>query len=183
LVRQLASLFALDSFAGGFVIQSLVVYWFHSRFGLDLAVLGWISFGTQVLSGLSLLLATPLARRFGLVPTMVFSHLISNLLLIAVAFAPTAGWAVSFLFARHLLSQIDVPTRQTFLMLTVEDHEREAAAVLTNTSRTLAQSVSPALTGWIMQAVSLSAPFVLGGGLKIIYDLMLYATARHVRQK
>lgn len=183
LIRRLAALFALDAFAGGFVIQSLVVYWFHSRFGLDLATLGWISFGTQVLSGLSFLLATPLARRFGLVPTMVFSHLISNLLLIAVALATTSGWAVSFLLARHLLSQMDVPTRQTFLMLVVEDQEREGAAVLTNMSRTLAQSVSPALTGWIMQAVSLSAPFVLGGGLKIAYDLMLYATVRNVRQK
>jgi MFS family permease len=183
LIRRLAALFALDSFAGGFVIQSLVVYWFHSRFGLDLAALGWISFGTQILSGSSFLLATPLAQRFGLVPTMVFSHLISNLLLIAVALSPTAGWAVSFLLARHLSSQMDVPTRQTFLMLAIEDHEREGAAVLTNMSRTLAQSVSPALTGWIMQSVSLSAPFVLGGGLKIVYDLMLYATARNIEEK
>lgn len=183
LIRRLAALFALDSFAGGFVIQSLVVYWFHSHFGLGLASLGWIAFGTQVLSGLSLLLAPPLARRFGLVPTMVLSHLVSNCFLIALALAPTVAMAVSLLLARHLLSQIDVPTRQTFLMLAVKDHEREAAAVVTNTSRTLAQAISPALTGWVMQVISLSAPFVVGGGLKIAYDLLLYAAVRHVRHR
>jgi MFS family permease len=112
---------------------------------------------------------------------MVFSHLISNLFLIALAFAPTATVAVSLLLARHLLSQMDLPTRQTFLMLAVEDHEREHAASLTNTTRTLAQSVSPAVTGWVMQGISLSAPFILGGGLKIVYDLLLYATIRAVR--
>lgn len=183
LVRRLAALFALDSLAGGFVIQSLVTYWFYTRFGLDLAQLGWIFFGTQILSGLSLLLAARLAPRLGLVNTMVFSHLISNVLLIALALAPTAGAAVVLLLARHLLSQMDLPTRQTFLMLAVEDHEREHAAALTNTSRTLAQSVSPTLTGWIMQGVSLGAPFVLGGGLKIVYDLLLYVTIRNVRTR
>jgi len=182
-VRRIAALFALDSLAGGFVIQSLVAYWFYTRFQLDLATLGWIFFGAQLLSGLSLLLAAWLAPRLGLVNTMVFSHLISNVLLIAVAFAPTAVLAAALLLARHLLSQMDVPTRQTFLMLAVEDHEREGAATLTNMSRTVAQSASPALTGWVMQGVSLSAPFVLGGGLKIIYDLLLYATIRNVRTR
>jgi MFS family permease len=183
LVRRIAALFALDSLAGGFVIQSLVTYWFYTRFGMDLAQLGWIFFGTQLLSGLSLLLAARLAPRLGLVNTMVFSHLISNVLLIAVALAPTAGAAVGLLLARHLLSQMDLPTRQSFLMLAVEDHEREHAAALTNTSRTLAQSLSPTITGWIMQGLSLSAPFVLGGGLKIVYDLLLYATIRNVRTR
>jgi MFS family permease len=180
LVHRLAALFALDSLAGGFVLQSLVAYWFHTRFGMDLAALGWTFFGAQVLSGLSLLLAARLAPRLGLVNTMVFSHLISNVLLIAVALAPSAWLAVSLLLARHLLSQMDVPTRQSFLMLAVQDHEREGAASLTNVSRTLAQSVSPALTGWVMTSVSLAAPFFLGGGLKIAYDLMLYATIRKV---
>jgi MFS family permease len=183
LVRRIAALFALDSLAGGFVIQSLVTYWFYTRFGMDLAQLGWIFFGTQLLSGLSLLLAARLAPRLGLVNTMVFSHLISNVLLIALAVAPTAGAAVALLLARHLLSQMDLPTRQSFLMLAVEDHEREHAAALTNTSRTLAQSLSPTITGWIMQGLSLSAPFVLGGGLKIVYDLLLYATIRNVRMR
>lgn len=180
LIRRLAALFALDSLAGGFVLQSLVAYWFYTRFGMGLAALGWIFFGTQVLSGLSLLLAARLAPRLGLVNTMVLSHLISNVLLIAVALAPSAWLAVILLLARHLLSQMDVPTRQSFLMLVVQDHEREGAASLTNVSRTLAQSVSPALTGWVMTSVSLAAPFFLGGGLKIVYDLMLYATIRKV---
>lgn len=183
LVHRLAALFALDSLAGGFVLQSLVAYWFYTRFGMDLAALGWTFFGAQVLSGLSLLLAARLAPRLGLVNTMVFSHLISNVLLIAVALAPSAWLAVSLLLARHLLSQMDVPTRQSFLMLAVQDHEREGAASLTNVSRTLAQSVSPALTGWVMTSVSLAAPFFLGGGLKIAYDLMLYATIRRVEAR
>jgi len=183
LVRRIAALFALDSFAGGFVIQSLVTYWFYTRFDLALGTLGWIFFGTQILSGLSLLLAARLAPRLGLVNTMVFSHLISNLLLIALAFASTLSVAVTLLLARHLLSQMDLPTRQTFLMLAVEDQEREHAATLTNTTRTVAQSVSPAVTGWIMQTLSLSAPFLLGGGLKIVYDLLLYATIRNIRTR
>ncbi len=183
LVRRIAALFALDSLAGGFVIQSLVTYWFYTRFDMNLAQLGWIFFGTQILSGLSLLLAARLAPRLGLVNTMVFSHLISNVLLIALAFAPTAGAAVVLLLARHLLSQMDLPTRQTFLMLAVEDHEREHAATLTNTSRTLAQSASPTVTGWIMQGLSLSAPFLIGGGLKIVYDILLYLTIRNVRTR
>jgi MFS family permease len=153
-VRRLAVIFALDSFAGGFVVQSLIAYWFYTRFGLGLEALGWIFFGVQILSGLSLLLAARVAPRLGLVNTMVFSHLIS---------------------------QMDVPTRQTFLMLAVRDHEREHAASLTNMSRTLAQSVSPALTGLVMQGAWLMAPFFLGGGLKIVYDLWLYATIRHVK--
>jgi MFS family permease len=183
LVRRIAALFALDSFAGGFVIQSLVTYWFYTRFDLPLGTLGWIFFGTQILSGLSLLLAARLAPRLGLVNTMVFSHLISNVLLIALAVAPTLSVAVTLLLARHLLSQMDLPTRQTFLMLAVEDQEREHAATLTNTTRTVAQSVSPAVTGWIMQTLSLSAPFILGGGLKIVYDLLLYITIRNVRTR
>jgi len=180
-VRRIAVIFALDSFAGGFVVQTLIAYWFYTRFGLGLDALGWIFFGVQILSGLSLLLAARAAPRLGLVNTMVFSHLISNVLLIGVALASTAWLAVTFLLARHLLSQMDVPTRQTFLMLAVRDHEREHAASITNMSRTLAQSVSPALTGFVMQGLSLTAPFFLGGGLKIVYDLWLYATIRHVK--
>jgi len=180
LIHRLAALFALDSLAGGFVLQSLIAYWFYTRFGMDLTALGWTFFGAQILSGLSLLLAARLAPRLGLVNTMVFSHLVSNVLLIGIALAPSAGLAVALLLSRHLLSQMDVPTRQSFLMLAVQDHERESAASLTNMSRTLAQSVSPALTGWVMASVSLAAPFFLGGGLKIVYDLLLYRTIRHL---
>ena len=183
LIHRLAALFALDSLAGGFVLQSLIAYWLYTRFEMGLTALGWTFFGAQVLSGLSLLLAARLAPRLGLVNTMVFSHLISNVLLIGVALAPSAALAVSLLLARHLLSQMDVPTRQTFLMLAVQDHEREGAASLTNVSRTLAQSISPALSGWVIATGSLAAPFFLGGGLKIVYDLMLYATIRHVETR
>ena len=179
-VRRIAVIFALDSFAGGFVVQSLIAYWFYTRFSLGLDSLGWIFFGVQILSALSLLLAARAAPRLGLVNTMVFSHLISNVLLIGVALSPVASLAIGLLLARHLLSQMDLPTRQTFLMLAVRDHEREHAAAITNMSRSLAQSVSPALTGFAMQGLSLAVPFFLGAGLKIVYDLWLYATIRHM---
>jgi MFS family permease len=181
LVRKLAALFALDSLAGGFLLQTLVAYWFYTRWDLPLTGLGWVFFGAQLLSGLSLLLASRLALRLGLVNTMVFSHLASNVLVILLALAPTVVIAVPLLWARHLLSQMDVPTRQAFLLLAVQDHERERATSLTNTTRTLAQAISPTFTGWLMQSVALSAPFVLGGGLKIVYDLLLYVTIRRVR--
>jgi MFS family permease len=181
LVRRLAALFALDSFAGGFVLQSLVAYFLHARFGLPLETLGVVFALTQVCTAASLLAAPLCASRFGLLPTMVVSHLVSNVLLIAIAAAPAASTAVALLLARHLLSQIDVPTRQAYVMAVVADHEREAAASFTNLSRTLAQAVTPALTGWVMQAVALSAPFALGGGLKIVYDLLLWRTFKDVK--
>lgn len=176
IVRRIAALFALDSFAGGFVLQSLVAYFLHARFGLGLEALGQVFFVAQVLTAASLLLAPPLARTFGLLPTMVGTHLVSNLFLIAIAVAPAAWVAIALLFARQLLSQIDVPTRQSWVMSVVADDEREAAATTTTLWRTAAQSVTPTLTGWIMQTISLSAPFVLGGTLKIAYDLLLYWT-------
>jgi len=178
LIHRLAALFALDALAGGFVVQSLISYWFFVHFGVALASLGAIFFGTYVLTALSFLIAARVALRIGLVNTMVFSHLLSNALLIAMAFAPTVSVAVGLLLARHLLSQMDVPTRQAYLMSVVEDHEREAAATLTNASRTIAQSLSPAVTGYVMQTIGMSAPFILGGSLKIVYDVLLYATCR-----
>ncbi|HSF05294.1 MAG TPA: MFS transporter [Methylomirabilota bacterium] len=183
LIRRMATLFSLDSFAGGFVLQSLVAYFLHTRFGLALADLGLVFFAAQLLTAASLLLATPLAHRFGLLPTMVVSHLVSNVLLIAIAVAPSATAAVALLLGRQLLSQIDVPTRQAYVMAVVEDHEREAAASLTTLTRTVAQAASPALTGWTMQALALGAPFVLGGGLKMLYDVLLYIMFRDVKLK
>ena len=180
LIRRFAALFALDSFAGGFVLQALVSYYLHRRYGLDLEQLGIIFGGAQILTAISVLLAARAAARYGLLETMVVSHLASNVALMAIAIAPTAGVAVALLFLRQLLSQMDVPTRQAYVMAVVADHEREAAASLTNLSRTIAQAVTPALTGWVMQAVALSAPFVLGGGLKIVYDVLIWLTFRHV---
>jgi MFS family permease len=181
LIRRMAALFSLDSFAGGFVLQSLVAYFLHTRFGLALADLGLVFFAAQLVTAASLLLAAPLAHRFGLLPTMVVSHLVSNVLLIAIAVAPSAIVAVALLLGRQLLSQIDVPTRQAYVMAVVEDHEREAAASLTTLTRTVAQAVSPALTGWTMQALALGAPFVLGGGLKMLYDVLLYVMFKDVK--
>jgi MFS family permease len=180
LIRRLAALFALDSFAGGFVLQSLVAYYLHVHFRLGLEALGPVFFVTQLLTAVSLLMAARVAARVGLLNTMVVTHLASNVLLMAIALAPAAWVAVGLLWARHLLSQMDVPTRQAYLMAVVEDREREAAAATTNLARTAAQAVSPALTGWVMQALAVSAPFVLGGGLKIAYDLLLYTTCRRV---
>ena len=180
LIRKLAALFSLDSFAGGFVLQSLVAYYLHTRFELPLDALGRIFFVAQMLTAVSLLLAGRLAGRFGLLNTMVFSHLVSNVILIGIAVAPTATVAVALLFARQLLSQIDVPTRQAYVMAVVQDHEREAAATITTLWRTVAQAVTPALTGVVMQSVALGTPFVLGGGLKIVYDLLLYRTFKDV---
>jgi MFS family permease len=181
LIRRFAALFALDSFAGGFVLQSLVSYYLHERYGLGLETLGMVFGVAQIITAISVLLAARVARRHGLLPTMVVSHLISNVALIAIAAAPTATAAVAFLFLRQLLSQMDVPTRQAYVMAVVADHEREAAASLTNLSRTVAQAVTPAVTGWVMQTVALSAPFVLGGGLKIVYDVLIWLAFRHVK--
>ena len=181
LIRRFAALFAIDSFAGGFVIQSLVSYYLYRRYALDLETLGLIFGVAQILTAISVLLAARVARRYGLLETMVVTHLASNVALIAIAAAPNAAIAVSLLFLRQLLSQMDVPTRQAYVMAVVADHEREAAASLTNLSRTIAQAITPALTGWVMQAVALSAPFVLGGGLKIVYDVLIWLTFRHVK--
>jgi MFS family permease len=183
LIRRLAALFSIDSFAGGFVVQSLVAYFLHERFGLGLDALGAVFLVAQLLTAASLLLAPRLARRFGLLPTMVVTHLVSNVLLMAIAAAPGAGVAVLLLFGRQLLSQIDVPTRQAYVMAVVDDHEREAAATTTTLWRTAAQAVSPLLTGWIMQSVAMSAPFVLGGGLKIVYDVLLYLTFKDIKPR
>ena len=182
-IRRLAALFSIDSFAGGFVLQSLIAYFLHERFDLGLDALGRVFLVAQLLTAASLLLAPRLARRFGLLPTMVVTHLISNVLLIAIAAAPAAWVAVSLLFGRQLLSQIDVPTRQAYVMAVVDDREREAAATTTTLWRTSAQAVTPLLTGWIMQTVALSAPFVLGGALKIVYDVLLYLTFKDVKPR
>jgi MFS family permease len=183
LIRRLAALFSLDSFAGGFVLQSLVAYYLHARYALGLEALGQIFLVAQLVTAASLLLAARAARRFGLLPTMVISHLASNVFLIAIALAPAAWLAVGLLYARQLLSQMDVPTRQAYVMAVVEDHEREAAATTTTLWRTVAQAVSPTVTGWVMASVALGAPFVVGGGLKIVYDLLLWATFKDVKPR
>jgi MFS family permease len=180
-VTKLSALFALDAFAGGFVVQSLIAYWFHLRYGVDSGSLGAIFFGTNFLSAISFLFAAPIARRIGLLKTMVFTHLPSNVLLLLVPFMPSLELAVGVFLARHLLSQLDVPTRQSYTMAIVDPGERAAAAGLMSVARTGATAVSPAFTGWLLAAPALGLPFLLAGGLKIVYDLWIFALFRHVR--
>jgi hypothetical protein len=178
IVVQLAGLQALDALAGGFVAQSLLVYWFDLRFGAGPDALGRLFFGTQVLSALSFLAAARLAERVGLLHTMVFTHILSNLLLAAVAVMPTLPLAAATLLCRHLFSQMDVPTRQSYTMALVAPDERAPAAGVTTAVRGLAQSVSPALTGIALAHAAFGLPFLLAGGLKIVYDLALFARLR-----
>ncbi|MBI1885273.1 MAG: MFS transporter [Chloroflexi bacterium] len=179
-VAGLALLFGVDSFAGGFVIQSIVALWFFEKFGLPLETLGTIFFVSGVLSAASFLVAARLADRIGLLNTMVFTHLPSNVLLMLVPVAPTLPLALAFYLGRMSLSQMDVPTRQAYTVALVAPEERTAAAGATNMSRTVTQAVSPSLAGYVMGAFSLSVPFFIGGGLKILYDLALYAVFRRV---
>ncbi len=181
-VLKLSSLFALDAFAGGFIVQSILVYWFHLEFGADTGLLGTIFFAANLLAGLSSLLASRLARRFGLVNTMVFTHIPSNLLLLLVPLMPTLELAVAVLLARFAISQMDVPTRQSYTMAVVAPDERSAASGITTIARSVGASLSPALTGILLaHPVLRSVPFFLAGGLKIVYDLILYWSFRQVR--
>ena len=174
-VARLSALFGLDAFAGGFVIQSIVSYWLHTRFGLPVGALGAVFFAANILAGISALLAARLAARFGLVNTMVFTHLPSNVLLIAVAFMPTAPLAVAVLLARFSISQMDVPARQSYTMAVVAPDERSAAAGVTAIARSVGAAVSPSLATPLVEAAGLAAlPFVIAGSLKIVYDLLFY---------
>jgi len=182
IVGKLSSLFALDSFAGGFVIQSIVSLWFFTKFGVDLTTLSYIFSVAGVLTAFSYLAAAKIADRIGLINTMVFTHIPSNILIILVAFAPTFPLAVALYLARMTLSQMDVPTRQSYLVAVVKENERTAAAGITNISRNITQSISPSIAGYILQSLSiLSAPFVLGGALKIVYDVALYFNFKSIR--
>jgi MFS family permease len=174
-VLKLSSLFALDSFAGGFVVQSFAAYWFYLRFGANPSTLGAIFFWANLFAGISALLASRLASRIGLVRTMVVTHLPSNVLLLMVPLMPTLSLAVAVLLVRFSISQMDVPTRQSYTMAVVRPEERSAAAGITGVARTTGAAVSPLLAGFLFARPSLiNVPFFLAGGLKIIYDLLLY---------
>ena len=180
-VLGLAALFSLDSFAGGFLVQSLFALWLFHRFGLSLTAAGAFFFWTGVLSALSQLAAPWLARRVGLVNTMVFTHIPANICVIAAAFAPNLPIAFSLLFLRALLSQMDVPARTSYVMAIVTPAERAAAAGVTNVPRSLASALSPALAGLIFTASPFAWPLVIGGSLKIVYDLLLLWRFQKVR--
>jgi len=182
IVGKLSGLFAVDSFAGGFVIQSIVSFWFFTKFGVELTTLSYIFSIAGVLTAFSFLAASKIADRIGLINTMVFTHIPSNILLILVGFAPTLPLAVAFYLGRMALSQMDVPTRQSYIVAVVNEDERTSAAAFTNISRNVSQAVSPSLAGYILQALPvLSAPFVIGGALKIAYDIAIYLNFRNIK--
>jgi MFS family permease len=181
IVMRLSALFALDSFAGGLVVQSIVAYWFYRRFGLSPAALGSIFFGANVLAGVSALAAARIARRIGLVNTMVFTHLPSNILLLMVPFMPTLTLAIGVLLLRFSISQMDVPTRQAFTMAAVDPTERTAAAGITGVARTTGAALAPILAMPLIASLSRDwIPFVAAGVLKIAYDCMLLWSCRGV---
>jgi MFS family permease len=183
-VLKLSGLFALDSFAGGFVIQSFAAYWFYLRFAVNPGTLGAIFFWANVFAGTSALLASRLASRIGLVRTMVFTHLPSNVLLILVPLMPTLGLAVAVLLMRFSISQMDVPARQSYTMAVVVPEERSAAAGITGVARTTGAAISPFFAGLLFARPSLmNVPFFLAGGLKIIYDLTVYKALLQIQPK
>jgi MFS family permease len=182
IVARLAALFSVDAFAGGFVVQSIVAYWFHVRFGVEPAILGSIFLGANLLSGISALTAARIARRIGLVNTMVFTHLPSNVLLILVPIMPTLGLAIAVLLLRFSISQMDVPTRQSYTMAVVDPDERSAASGITGVARTTGASLGPLFAGILLSnPLLMSVPFFISGGLKIVYDLSLYRSFRALK--
>ncbi len=182
IVFRLAALFSLDSFAGGFIIQSLMALWFTLRFGVEPAGLGAIFFGANILAGFSALAAAWVAGKIGLINTMVYTHLPSNVLLILVPFMPSLYLAVGLLLIRSSISQMDVPTRQSYVMAVVEPDERSAASGITNVARTIGVALSPVFTGiFISNPAFLGLPFIISGTLKIVYDLALYFNFRNVK--
>ncbi|MGC1456208.1 MAG: MFS transporter [Nitrospirota bacterium] len=183
-VLKLSALFALDAFAGGFVIQSMVAYWFHIKFGIDAGVLGSIFFGANILAGVSALLAVRIASRIGLINTMVFTHIPSNVLLCLVPLMPSLGLAIAVLLLRFSISQMDVPTRQSYTMAVVDPDERSAASGVTGIARSVGAAISPVLAGiFLAYPALLSAPFFVAGGLKIVYDLLLYRSFKKAEVK
>jgi predicted MFS family arabinose efflux permease len=181
-VLKLSGLFALDAFAGGFVVQSFAAYWFYLRFGVPPEALGAIFFWANIFAGLSALLASRLAARFGLIRTMVGTHLPSNVLLILVPLMPTLPLAALVLLARFSISQMDVPTRQSYTMAVVAPEERSAAAGITGIARTTGAALSPMIAGYLFAHASLiDVPFYVAGTLKIAYDLLLLRAFRATR--
>jgi predicted MFS family arabinose efflux permease len=181
IVYRMAALFSIDAFAGGFAVQSLIALWLFTRFGLSLATAGLFFFWSGVLAAFSFPVAAWLARRIGLVNTMVYTHIPSSVCLILAAVAPTLELALALLLARSALSQMDVPTRSSYVMAVVTPPERPAAASVTSVPRSLAAAASPALAGALIEAGLLAWPLVLCGLLKILYDLALLWAFRHVR--
>jgi len=179
-VFKLSSLFALDAFAGGFVVTTFVVFWFERKFGASSQVMSLVVFAGGLLQAGSSIMASRVGARFGLLNTMVFSHLPSNVLLILIPVMPTLGWAIAVLLLRFVLSQMDVPTRQAYIAAMVDPEERTAAAAFTNTARYVARPFGPVIGTALMTNVAFGAPFVVAGTLKSVYDLLLWRVFRRV---
>jgi predicted MFS family arabinose efflux permease len=180
-VLRLSALFCLDSFGGGFIVQSLLVLWLSKRFNLAVTTTGAVFFGMGLLSAASQFVSPWMARRIGLIRTMVYTHLPSNLFLILAAVMPTATGAIVFLFLRSLLSQMDVPARQSYVMAVVPPEERAAAASVTNVPRSLAAGLSPLLAGELLERSPAGWPLILAGVLKGLYDILLLLQFHSVR--
>ncbi len=184
IVLRLSALFALDAFGGGFVIQSVVAWWFHVRFGTSPALIGAIFFGANILAGISALAAAWVARHIGLINTMVFTHLPSNLLLILVPLMPDQTWAIAMLLPRFSISQIDVPARQSYTLAVVAPEERSAATGVTGVARSVGAAFAPQLAMLLFaRSAWLSVPFFLAGGIKILYDLLLWQRFRSLKPR
>ena len=180
-ITRLALLFGLDSIGGGFLNSALIAYWFFQQYGTSEAKIAMLFFAARVLNGLSHLAAAWLARRIGLLNTMVWTHLPSSLFLIAAPASPTAAIAGMLVLAREALVEMDVPTRQSYVMAVVKPSERTLASGVTNVTRNMAWAVGPSVAGVVMQHVALAGPLVIGGALKIAYDLLLFRAFRHLR--
>ena len=181
-VIRLSALFALDAFAGGLIVQAMMAYWFHIKFGIDAGIIGSIFFVANILAGISALLAVRLANRVGLINTMVFTHIPSNVLLILVPLMPLLPLSIAMLLLRSSISQMDVPTRQSYTMAVVDPDERSAASGVTTIARSVGALFSPTISGALLAVPALmSAPFFCAGGLKIVYDLLLYRAFREHR--
>ncbi|CAF0877554.1 unnamed protein product [Adineta steineri] len=182
IVAKLSALFIIDSIAGGFIIQTTIVYWFHIRFQLNTDELGLMMMLTNIISGISGILATTLVAKFGAINTMVITHIPSNIFLLLIPFMPTKSLAILMLAVRSSMSQMDVPARQTFLTISVENNERSAAGGITNLVRSIGFSISPIIGGYLLKdstnQILFSSPFIIAGGLKLIYDILLYLTFR-----
>jgi hypothetical protein len=179
IVARLSLLFAFDAFAGGLILQSLVAFWFYTRFGIPEPVIGAIFFGANILAAMSALAAARIARRIGLINTMVATHIPANVLLMLLPLMPTLPLAVLVLLTRSTMSQMDVPVRQSYTMAVVDPDERSAAAGVTGIARTAGTSISPLIAGPLIAVPGLAAvPFLLAGGLKIVYDLLLWRAFR-----
>ena len=181
IVYRITALFALDSFAGGFTVQSILALWLLQTFHLPVSTTSSIFFWTGLFAAASFLASVPIARRFGLINTMVFTHLPSNLCLVAIPFVSNLKVVIALLIVRSLLSQMDVPTRRSYVMAVVTPPERAAAASLTTVPRSLASAVGPIIAGTLISLSSFGWPLLIGGTLKIVYDLALLAMFRHVR--